>query len=61
MAMKEYALLSREEDYLEVKLQDPRNFGMEAGRQWAAIISSVLAALVVVGFTMSMLMGGALF
>jgi hypothetical protein len=61
MAMHEYALLSQESHRLAIKLEDPKNFGMEAGRQWAAIVSSVLAALVVVGFTMSMLMGGSLF
>jgi hypothetical protein len=61
LAKREYLGLSAEARALAVSLEDRKGFGMEAGRQWAAIISSLLAAIVVVGFTLSMLMGGALF
>ncbi|MCC7305221.1 MAG: serine/threonine protein kinase [Alphaproteobacteria bacterium] len=46
MAMQEYALLEKEYNTLEMRMTDKSSFGKSTGKEFAAIVSSVLAAIV---------------
>ncbi|MBX2834823.1 MAG: hypothetical protein KTR28_07610 [Micavibrio sp.] len=48
LAFKEYETLRGEAVELDLALQDKESFGVETGRQWASIISCLLAAMVLV-------------
>lgn len=48
-AMAEYQELSSEKKKIEAKMADSKNFGMETGREVAAIFSGLLAALIILG------------
>lgn len=48
-AMREYSELSKEYNNLEVKLADVSHFGKATGREIAAIVSSIIAAIIILG------------
>lgn len=52
-AMREYAMLESERQRLEKELVDKDRFGFEIGKEWAAIISCVLAAVIILFTTLS--------
>jgi hypothetical protein len=51
-AMRKYRELKIESDALEKKLENPKYFSQKTGREWAATIAAVVAALVILGFLM---------
>jgi hypothetical protein len=50
-AMREYHDLKKENDNLEYRLSDGRNFGIATGQEAAALISSVISALIILFVT----------
>ena len=48
-AMLEFKKIEEERQKLEMKLQDPDSFGIETGREVSAIVSSVMAFLLILG------------
>ncbi len=50
-AMKEYFDLKKEYDNLEYRLGDKKNFGLATGQEAAALISSVISAMVILFIT----------
>lgn len=48
-AMHEYKVIEEERQKLEMKLQDADKFGVETGREVSAIVSSVVAFLLILG------------
>lgn len=51
-AMAKYRELSIEAEKLEQKLEYPKYFSEKTGREWAATISGIVAALIILGFIM---------
>lgn len=50
-AIKEYLSLTREYEELEYNLKSKKKYGQEEGHQGAAILSSILATIVIIGTT----------
>jgi hypothetical protein len=50
VAYKEYQRLDHELKGLELKLKNPRHNAEKSGREWAATISGIVSALVILGF-----------
>ncbi len=48
-AMQEFAKIEKERQILEVKLQDKDKFGLETGKEISAVLSSILALLIILG------------
>ncbi len=48
-AMQEYKNIEKERQILEMKLQDKDKFGIETGKEVSAILSSVLAFIIILG------------
>lgn len=60
-AQVEYEKLRREAQDLEFRLEDKDNFGLETGREWAAVASSALAIIVIIGSAMALFSGDKFF
>ncbi len=60
-AISEFAGLEKEKNELEAKLEDKENFGVETGNEMAAIVSSILAAIIVLGVAFMFFTGKSLF
>ncbi len=55
-AMLDYNAMRSEYNVLEVKMNNPQTFGKDAGREVAAIVSGVLAGIIILGFAFLYLM-----
>lgn len=49
LAMHEYRDLSRELDRLEARMNDSSDFGRQTGKEAAAVVSSIIAGLIILG------------
>lgn len=61
VAMKEYLTLKKEDANLELKLADKKNFGRKTGQDVSAMVSSILASIVILCVVFLFLSGGSIF
>lgn len=60
-AMEEYRALTKENEELKRKMEKPETFGRDTGQEVAAIVSGILAAVVILTFAFMHFSGGSAF